>query len=97
MNGTYINWRADFVRFDPAPFVSRFSRLGEVAYIDIDIDAFPPKKLRALSTQCPIWRLTFNGETYFAQTSRVGHGPRDSRVISVTARVLGVVEPERVD
>ena len=88
MSDVLINWRANFERFDPAPFVTRVSRLGEVVYIDIDLDKFPPKKLRALSTQCPIWRLVFNGETYFAQTSHVGHGPNGSRVISVTARVI---------
>jgi hypothetical protein len=97
MTAVLVNWRGNFERFDSVLFVSRVSRLGETVYLDIDLDKFPPKKLRALSTQCPIWRLTFNGETYFAQTSHVGHGPNGSLVISVTARVLGVIEPERVD
>ena len=81
---------------DASAFVLRINRLGGVAYIDLDRTTFPERHLAALA-KCCLWRWKHGNDWFVAQTSHVGHGPRDSRVISVTARVLGVVEPERVE
>lgn len=96
MKNVFVCWSGNPERpwRDASSFVLRINRLGTVAYIDLNGDTFPDRHRAALA-KCCLFRWRHGNDWFTAQTSHVGHGPRDSRVISVTARVLEVIEPER--